>query len=81
MAIAGQGFFAVSQATSEREQHSRRSARSNTIRGAGDFTMNAAGYLVNSAGNYLNGWSVQSERPASPIRMRLMPIQVKPVRL
>ena len=62
MAIAGQGFFAVSQATSDvnnvpdvhpsklyagrRFHHERRRL-----------------ILVNSAGNYLNGWSVD-RRPA-----------------
>jgi flagellar hook protein FlgE len=54
LAIAGQGFFAVSQQIGQandvpvfnREQFYTR---------AGDFQMNKNGYLVNSAGEFLNG--------------------------
>jgi flagellar hook protein FlgE len=74
MAIAGQGFFAVSQPTgvvngsptfNPQQYYSR----------AGDFTMNAAGYLVNSAGQYLNGWAVN---PATNVadQNALVPIQI-----
>ncbi len=60
LAIAGQGFFAVSQSTglvnnvptfNPQQFYSR----------AGDFQLNASGYMVNSAGEYLNGWSVDPE--------------------
>jgi len=59
LAIAGQGFFAVSQATGSTggiptfnpEQFYTRD---------GNFSMNASGYLVNDSGQYLNGWSVNS---------------------
>jgi flagellar hook protein FlgE len=74
MAIAGQGFFAVSQPTgvvngsptfNPQQYYSR----------AGHFTMNAAGYLVNSAGQYLNGWAVN---PATNVadQNALVPIQI-----
>jgi flagellar hook protein FlgE len=74
MAIAGQGFFAVSQATSDVNNVPTFSPQQYYTR-AGDFTMNAAGYLVNSAGNYLNGWSVN---PATGVadQNALTPIQV-----
>ena len=57
LAIAGQGFFAVSQQTGtsnsvpvfDQQQYYTR---------AGDFQMNKDGYLVNSAGEFLNGWTV-----------------------
>jgi flagellar hook protein FlgE len=74
MAIAGQGFFAVSQpigavnnvVTFNPQQYYSR---------AGDFTMNASGYLVNSAGQYLNGWTAN---PATGVvdQNALVPIQV-----
>ena len=55
LAIAGQGLFAVSQQigqvlgkpTFNPQQFYSRS---------GDFSLNSQGYLVNSAGQYLNGW-------------------------
>ncbi len=74
MAIAGQGFFAVSQATSDVNNVPTFSPQQYYTR-AGDFTMNAAGYLVNSAGDYLNGWSVN---PATGVadQNALTPIQV-----
>jgi flagellar hook protein FlgE len=74
LAIAGHGFFAVSQQTgviagvptfNPQQFYSR----------AGDFSLNNQGYLVNSSGQYLNGW------PADPITQfvnqnALSPIQV-----
>ena len=74
MAIAGQGFFAVSQQTGEvngaptfnPEQYYSR---------AGDFQLNSSGYMVNSGGEFLNGWSVD---PSTGIvnQNKLAPIQV-----
>jgi flagellar hook protein FlgE len=58
LAIDGQGFFAVS------EQESTNSAGAPTFNPqqyytrAGDFTLDANGYLQNSAGAYLNGYTV-----------------------
>jgi flagellar hook protein FlgE len=74
MAIAGQGFFAVSQPTGEVNGVTTYNPQQFYTR-AGDFTMNATGYLVNSAGQYLNGWTVN---PATGIadQNALVPIQV-----
>ncbi len=57
MAISGQGFFPVSQATTSPTGQTTFAATSYFTRN-GDFQLNAAGYMVNSAGMYLNGWSV-----------------------
>jgi len=57
MAIAGQGFFAVSQQTGELNGVPTFNPQQFYSR-AGDFQLNAAGYMVNSAGEFLNGWSV-----------------------
>jgi flagellar hook protein FlgE len=57
MAVAGQGFFAVSQATGQVNNQPTFNPQQFYTRG-GDFTMNSTGYLVNSAGQYLNAWSV-----------------------
>jgi flagellar hook protein FlgE len=74
MAIAGQGFFAVSQPTGEANNVPTFNPQQFYTR-AGDFTMNSSGYLVNSAGQYLNGWSVD---PATNIvdQNALAPIQI-----
>ena len=74
MAIAGQGFFAVSQATGEVNNAPTFNPQQFYTR-AGDFTMNANGYLVNGTGQYLNGWSVN---PATNVvdQNALAPIQV-----
>nr|WP_294517411.1 flagellar hook protein FlgE [uncultured Rhodopila sp.] len=74
MAIAGQGFFAVSKATSNVNNVPTFSPQQYYTR-AGDFSMNAAGYLVNSAGLYLNGWSVNPATNAVN-QNALAPIQV-----
>jgi len=58
LAIDGQGFFAVS------EQEGTNAAGAPTFNPqqyytrAGDFTLDASGYLQNSAGAYLNGYTV-----------------------
>jgi len=74
MAIAGQGFFAVSQATGQVNNVATFNSQQRYTR-AGDFQMNANGYLVNSAGQYLNGWTVD---PATKVANQnaLVPIQV-----
>jgi flagellar hook protein FlgE len=74
VAIAGQGFFAVSQPTgvlagkpvfNPQQFYSR----------AGDFKLNSQGYMVNSAGQFLNGWTAD---PVTGIvnQNALVPIQV-----
>lgn len=74
MAIAGQGFFAVSQPTGEVNGVTTYNPQQFYTR-AGDFTMNSTGYLVNSAGQYLNGWTVN---PSTGVANQnaLVPIQV-----
>ena len=74
LAIAGQGFFAVSQQTGEANSIPTFNPQQFYSR-AGDFQLNSSGYLINSAGEYLNGWSVD---PASGIANQnsLAPIQV-----
>ena len=57
LAITGQGFFPVSQQNGDKQGLPTFSAQQYFTR-AGDFTMNKNGYIVNSAGNFLNGWSV-----------------------
>ena len=74
MAIAGQGFFAVSQPIGEVNGVTTYNPQQFYTR-AGDFTMNSTGYLVNSAGQYLNGWTVN---PSTGVANQnaLVPIQV-----
>ena len=74
MAIAGQGFFAVSQPTGEVNGVPTFNPQQFYTR-AGDFTMNASGYLVNSAGQYLNGWAVNPSTGVAD-QNALVPIQV-----
>ena len=75
MAIAGQGFFAVSQPTGTTSTGAVTYNPQQFYTRAGDFTMNSGGYLVNSAGQYLNGWTVD---PTTKIadQNALVPIQV-----
>lgn len=74
LAIAGQGFFAVSQATGQFNNAPTFNLQQYYTR-AGDFQMNASGYLVNSGGQYLNGWRVD---PTTNVvnQNALVPIQV-----
>jgi len=59
LAISGQGFFQVQSAT--------QSATGATVLGStyytrqGDFTENANGYLVNSSGYYLDGYTIAAD--------------------
>jgi flagellar hook protein FlgE len=73
-AIAGQGFFAVSQQTGEANGTPTFNPQQFYTR-AGDFQLNSEGYLVNSAGEYLNGWQVS---PSTGVvnQNSLAPIQV-----
>ena len=57
LAIAGQGFFAVSQQTGSVNNVPTFNPQTFYTR-AGDFQLNKNGYLVNSAGQFLNGWAV-----------------------
>ncbi|MBV9537667.1 MAG: flagellar hook protein FlgE [Acidisphaera sp.] len=76
MAITGQGFFAVSEAiaTSVATGQPTFSAQQYYTR-AGDFSLDKNGYLVNSAGQYLNGWPVDAST-GQVNQNQLAPIQV-----
>ena len=78
LAISGQGFFSVSEASSSNAPAANGtqsfSAQPQYTR-AGDFTLNKDGYLVNGEGAYLNGWSVNSATGA-PNTSVLAPIQI-----
>jgi flagellar hook protein FlgE len=73
MAISGQGFFPVANATIAPTGQPMFDSRQFFTR-AGDFTMNQSGYLVNGSGYYLQGWSVSSA--GVPDRTTVAPIQV-----
>jgi flagellar hook protein FlgE len=74
LAISGQGFFAVSDATSTTDDQTTFSPQQYYTQ-AGDFSLNAQGYLVNSAGYYLDGWTVDPSTGAVD-QNTLTPIQV-----
>lgn len=74
LAVAGQGFFAVSQATGESNSVPTFNSQQFYTRD-GNFKMNSSGYLVNDAGQYLNGWSVNASTGAVDQNV-LKPIQV-----
>jgi flagellar hook protein FlgE len=73
MAISNQGFFPVSQSTGTAQGQPVFSPQTQYTR-AGDFQVNAQGYIVNGAGQYLNTWSVDSSGNVD--RSQLAPIQV-----
>ncbi len=74
MALTGQGFFPVSHVASLADATPTFSTIPYYTR-AGDFSLNEAGFLVNSAGEYLNGWSVN---PATGVvnQNAITPIEV-----
>lgn len=72
LAIAGQGFFAVSHKIGEANGVPAFSPQKYYTR-AGDFQMDKNGYLVNSANEALNGWPVTN---GSVNQNTLQPIQV-----
>ncbi len=74
MAIAGQGFFPISLLNGGQVGTVNFSPQQYYTR-AGDFTMDKSGYLVNSAGGYLNGWPVNPQT-GQINRTSLAPIQV-----
>ena len=76
-AINGAGFFPVSEASSTTSGTTGDKTvfvNQQFYTRAGDFQLNKNGYLVNSAGFYLNGWAVDSA--GSPDRNAIAPIQV-----
>ena len=74
LAIAGQGFFAVSQQTGQVNGIPTFNPQQYYTR-AGDFQMDKNGYLVNSAGEFLNGWPVNRQTGVAN-QNTLTPIQV-----
>jgi flagellar hook protein FlgE len=74
LAIAGQGFFPVSHPAGSKSGQTSFSPTAHFTR-AGDFQLNKSGYMVNSAGEYLNGWSVNSTTGVVN-RNAVAPIQV-----
>lgn len=74
LAITGQGFFAVSETSGQVHGLPTFNAQQFYTR-AGDFQMDQNGYLVNSAGQYLNGWAVNSQTGIAD-QNALNPIQV-----
>lgn len=76
LAITGQGFFTVSRQIGEvdgtpvfrpLEEYTR----------AGDFALNRDGFLVNSSGHFLNGWTQAPEAPVGTLDLtQVQPIQV-----
>ncbi len=58
LAIDGQGFFAVSEQNGTGVNNAPTFSQQQYYSRAGDFTLDANGYLQNSAGEYLNGYTV-----------------------
>lgn len=75
LAISGQGFFAVSEASGTTNTDQPEFSTQQYYTRAGDFSMDSDGYLVNSAGEYLQGWTVD---PSTGIanQSSLQPIQI-----
>jgi flagellar hook protein FlgE len=75
MAISGQGFFSVSEQDGVSTAGQPQFSNQQYFTRAGDFTRSSSGYLVNSAGEYLNGWPVNTA-DGSVDTSKLVPIQV-----
>src|SRR5262249_8903918 len=58
LAVSGQGFFSVSQVTSENAQGVPTFAPDPLYTRAGDFAVDNNGFLINSAGYVLNGFII-----------------------
>lgn len=74
LAIAGQGFFSVSRENGQVGNATTFNPQGFYTR-AGDFQLNKSGYMVNSAGEFLNGWSVDPNTRLVD-RNNVAPIQV-----
>ncbi|MGH7044619.1 MAG: flagellar hook protein FlgE [Acetobacteraceae bacterium] len=80
LAISGQGFFAVSEQNGTVAGSTDPTFNPQTFyTDAGDFQPDADGYLVNSAGEYLQGWTVDPATGAAN-QSQLAPIQVTQTR-
>ena len=74
MAISGQGFFPISLPAAGQIGTANFAAQQYYTR-AGDFAVNASGYLVNSDGGYLNGWPINPATGAAD-QTKLAPVQI-----
>ena len=74
LAVAGQGFFAVSRPDGSAAGKQQFDAQGFYTR-TGDFQMNKDGFLVNSAGDFLNGWAADPATGALN-QSQLTPIQI-----
>jgi len=75
MAISGQGFFAVSEAAGVTTTGQPNFSAQTYYTQAGDFQLNDRAYLVNGAGQYLQGWTVDP-RTNIANQSQLAPIQI-----
>ena len=74
LAIAGKGFFQVSEQSGVTSTGVPILNATPNYTRTGDFTQDKSGYLVNSAGGYLNGWPVQAD--GTVLQGSLSPIQI-----
>lgn len=74
LAISGQGFFTVSDATGTDSSGKPVFANQQYFTRAGDFHLNNNGYLTNGSGKYLNGWVVNASGALN--KSTVVPIQV-----
>jgi flagellar hook protein FlgE len=74
LAISGQGFFAVSQATGQTTSGAPVFSTQGYYTRDGNFQLNDSGYLVNESGDYLNGWVANANGTINT--SSLQPIQV-----
>jgi flagellar hook protein FlgE len=75
VAISGQGFFAVSETAGATSNGSTSFNPQTFYTQAGDFQMNDSDYLVNGAGQYLQGWTVNPQTGVAD-QSTLAPIQI-----
>ncbi|UFN48292.1 flagellar hook protein FlgE [Roseomonas sp. OT10] len=74
MAIAGQGFFPVSQSTGTTADGLPSFDERAFFTRAGDFSMDRDGFLVNSQGYFLEGWTMNAA--GVPDRTRVAPLRI-----
>ena len=76
LAVSGQGYFAVSETTGTSSSNANPTFSNQTYYTRdGNFQMDESGYLVNDAGEYLQGWPVNSTTGVAN-QSELAPIQV-----
>jgi flagellar hook protein FlgE len=79
LAISGAGMFAVSKATGSTVVGGAPNFAPDPLyTRAGDFALDNQGFLVNSAGYYLDGWAIPQTGPSAGIVQKnaLVPLQV-----